>query len=41
MKWTTAAVVFLILIAPIPVVAGFIASGIAMFHALPWAARTL
>jgi hypothetical protein len=40
MKWSTAAVVFLVMIAPVPVVAGVIASGIAVAHAIPWVLRS-
>jgi hypothetical protein len=40
MKWSTAAAVFLLMIAPVPVVAGVIASGIAVVHAIPWALRS-
>jgi hypothetical protein len=39
MKWTTAVAVLIVLIAPVPLVAGLIASGIAVVHALPWAVR--
>jgi hypothetical protein len=39
MKWTTAAAVLLVLIAPVPVVAGVVAYGITVVHALPWALR--
>lgn len=39
MKWTMAAAVVLVLVAPVPVVAGVIASGITVVHALPWALR--
>ena len=40
MKWTTAVAVLFVLIAPVPVVAGVIAYGITVVHALPWALRT-
>jgi hypothetical protein len=39
MKWTTAAVVAVVLIAPVPVVAGLAAYGITIVHALPWVLR--
>ena len=40
MKWTTAIAVLFVLVAPVPVVAGLIASGLAVVHTLPWAVRT-
>jgi len=40
MKWSTAAAVFLVMIAPVPVVAGVVASGIAVVHAIPWVLRS-
>jgi hypothetical protein len=40
MKWSTAAAVFLVMIAPVPVVAGVVAYGIAVVHASPWALRS-
>jgi hypothetical protein len=40
MKWSTAAAVFLVMIAPVPVVAGAVAYGIAIAHAIPWALRS-
>jgi hypothetical protein len=39
MKWTVAAAVMLFIIAPVPFLAGVIASGITVVHALPWALR--
>jgi hypothetical protein len=40
MKWSIAATVFLIMIAPVPVLAGFVAGGITVVHAIPWALRS-
>jgi len=40
MKWATAAAVAVLLIAPVPVVAGVLAYGITVVHALPWLGRS-
>jgi uncharacterized membrane protein len=39
MKWTTAVAVGVVLIAPVPVVAGLVAYSITVVHALPWVLR--
>jgi hypothetical protein len=39
MKWATAAAVAVLLVAPVPVLAGVLAYGIAVVHALPWVIR--
>jgi len=39
MKWTTAAAVVLVLVAPVPALAGLIAYGITLLHAVPWVLR--
>jgi hypothetical protein len=39
-KWTTALAVLFVLIAPVPALAGLVASGLAVVHALPWVLRT-
>lgn len=40
MKWSVAVAVFLLMIAPVPAVAGFIACGITVAHAIPWVLRS-
>jgi hypothetical protein len=40
MKWSIAAAVVLIVIAPVPALAGFVAGGITVVHAIPWALRS-
>jgi len=39
MKWVTAAAIAVLLIAPVPVLAGVLAYGITVVHALPWVIR--
>ena len=39
MKWTTAGTVLLLLVTPVPLVAGVAAWGLVLLHALPWALR--
>jgi hypothetical protein len=39
MKWTTAAAVLLVLVAPVPAIAGAIAYGLTLLHIVPWALR--
>ena len=39
LKWTTAVAVAVVLVAPVPVVAGLVAYGITVVHALPWVLR--
>jgi len=41
MKWSLAAAVLLIMIAPVPAVAGVVAGGITVVHAIPWALRSV
>lgn len=41
MKWGIAVVVFLVVIAPVPALAGFVAGGITVVHAIPWALRSV
>jgi len=40
MKWSVAAAVFLMMIAPVPALAGFVIGGITVVHAIPWALRS-
>jgi hypothetical protein len=40
MKWSIAAAVFLIMIAPVPALAAFVAGSITAVHAIPWALRS-
>ena len=39
MKWTVALAVMLFIVAPVPFVAGVVASGLTVVSALPWALR--
>jgi hypothetical protein len=39
MKWTTAAAILLVLVAPVPALAGVIAYGLTLLHVVPWAFR--
>lgn len=39
MKWTTAGTLLVVLVAPVPAVAGVAAWGLVVMHALPWALR--
>ena len=38
-KWATAFLILVLMVAPVPLVAGLAASGIALAHTLPWALR--
>ncbi len=40
MKWGVAAVVVLVMIAPVPALAGVVAGGITVVHAIPWALQS-
>jgi len=40
MKWTIAAAVAVVLIAPVPPVAGLLAYGLMIVHAIPWVLRS-
>ena len=41
MKWSIAAAVFLMMIAPVPALAGVFIGGITVVHAIPWALRSV
>jgi hypothetical protein len=41
MKWSIAAAVFVMMVAPIPALAGVFIGGITVVHAIPWALRSV